>query len=351
MLSPALLVVFVTSSAPAEPTTAAFERSAREVLGTSATLRVERVADPLADSAALDRAGSADGVVELSWNSAAHTAMLHCYIASEQRWLDRAIRFSPADGAADRGRMLGFAVASMFLDAPRFAHARTDEPDSAEAPARQTPSSSPPVETVVTRPRGPSPLQPEAASGAEVTEASALTTKRSPPGAGPNMIEFAGLVATGFGYSSGTEMGALVALGVPLSGPLALRFQLTGRTGELPVAQANVRRVMAGVGLAYNGWSDTDRLVLRLRVDALGNWFQVSHLSSDDVARVDNHGWLVGGDAAATLGYRISAPLTCFASLGLEAMSGQTHVFTHGVERATLPAFRGIGELGFMTHF
>jgi hypothetical protein len=353
MLSPALLVVFVTSSARVDPTTVSFEQAAHEVLGPTAELRVEGVASPLSDGAALERAGLADGVVELSWNVARQTALLHCYIASEQRWVDRAIRFSPADREPDRGRMLGFAVASMFIDAPSFARARGGEQTLVEPPSGQAsagPTSVAAVESAVASPPAPSSRETAAASRAGLADT-------SPPepmagqSAGSDTLEFAGVAAAGLGASSGAEVGALAALGVPLSEPLSLRIQLAGRTGELAVAQANVRRVITGVGLAWNALPDAGRLALRLRVDALGSWFQLSHLSSDDVASVENHGWLFGGDAVATVGYKISALLTFSFGIGFEALSGETHVFTHGIERATLPAFRGLGELGFLTHF
>jgi hypothetical protein len=355
MLLPALLVIFVTSSAQDDPATVSFERAAHEVLGPSAELRVEAVASPLSDGAALERAGLADGVVELHWNGTQRTALLHCYVASEQRWVDRAIRFSPADSEPDRGRMLGFAVASMFMDAPSFSRARGNEP----VPVAQTsggasvePTSVAAVEPAVASRPAPSPRGAAAAPfNAGLGDTSASPELLATQGAGRNTLEFAGVATSGLSKSSGAEVGALAALGVPLSERLSLRIQLAGRTGELAVAQANVRRAIVGAGLAWNAWPDADRFAVRLRVDALGSWFEVSHLSSDDVARVQNHGWLFGGDTVVTIGYRISTLMTFSVGAGIEAMSGQTHVFTHGVERATLPALRGLGELGFLTHF
>ena len=70
MFVPALLAVFVLSPDPADPTTASLESASFDVLGPNTTLRVEAVTAPLADAAALDRAGAADGVVELNWDSA-----------------------------------------------------------------------------------------------------------------------------------------------------------------------------------------------------------------------------------------------------------------------------------------
>jgi hypothetical protein len=343
MLSPTLLVVFVTSSARVDPTTVSFERAAHEVLGRNVEVRVQAVVNPLSDGDALERAGLADGVVELDWDRERRTALLHCYITHERRWVDRAVRFAAADRDTDRGRMLGFAVASMFIDAPSISAAPGGEQASLE------PTSAAAVKSVVGSDPAPSPW--DASSGAEPADVAPSPARLAAEGAGRDTLEFAGVATSGLGASSGAEVGALAALGMPLSDALSLRFQLAGRTGELAAAQANVRRVITGVGVAWNVLPDAHRFALRLRLDALGSWFQVSHLSSDDVASVENHGWLFGGDGVVTMGYRISSLLTFSAGVGLEAMSGQAHVFTHGVERATLSAFRGLGELGFLTHF
>jgi hypothetical protein len=348
MLSPALLVVFVMSPARIEPTTIPLERAAREVLGPSAELQVEAVRDLLSDTAALERAGAADGVVELHWNGTRQTVELHCYVASEQRWVDRTIQFAPADRDPDRGRMLGFVLASMFVDAPSFARARA----LGQAPLERAPLEMPSPAPVPSQARLAEPAGKAAAEStvtpADSTHAPAARWQQE---GGPHSLEFAGVATSALGASDGAELGALAALGIPLLEPVSLRIQLAARQGEIPVAQANVRRVIAGVGLAWNALPESSHVELRLRADALGSWIGISHLSSDDVAAVGSHGWLFGGEAVATLGYRISTLLTFSLGVGVEAMLGQTHVFTHGVERATLPGIRGLGELGFVTHF
>jgi hypothetical protein len=225
MLSPALLVVFVMSGARVESTTLPFERAAYEVLGPSAELRVEEVASLPSDAVALERAGAADGVVELSWDAAQQTAVLHCYIASERRWVDRTIQFGAADRQPDRGRLLGFAVAAMFIDAPSFLNARAREQTSIEPAAASAPvSASAPV--IASR-------ADLAASGGQpragFEEAPAGPFPSRVQLGGERRVEFAGVVTNGFGTAGALELGALAALGVPLSDPLSVRIQLEGR--------------------------------------------------------------------------------------------------------------------------
>jgi hypothetical protein len=335
MFVPALLVVFVLSPDPAEPTTAAFESASFEVLGPSMALRVEALAAPLADASALERAGAADGVVELSWDALRQSVLLHCYIASEQRWIDRTIRFGGHDSDRERGRLLGFAVASMFMGAPKFASARV-----AQQAGDVTPSAASDVVSPSVRDRAVAP--PVAPRPAEPPQMARPSAQRA--------LEFAGVVASGSSDTSG-EVGALAAVRFRLSEPLWLRAQLSARVGEVPSAQSNLRRVLAGLGIAWSALPESNSVELGLRADALAGWLQIAHLSSDDVQRVHHHRWLLGGDAIATLGYRVSSVATLYAGLGMEAMLGRTFVYTHGVEVATERNLRGVAEVGFRTRF
>jgi hypothetical protein len=345
MVAPAVLVVFLISSQSMDRTAAPFEHAAREVLGASSALQVEASPEPLSDADALDRAGAADGIVELTWNADRRSAVLHCYVSGEKRWVDRVIHFDLADRDVERGRLLGFAVASMFVDAPVFAEARAHGAASDAVLARSAAPSMPaPAHARVT----PVTATPDTGSGLDESAAAQLVPWQ---GRATRSLEFVGVAVTGSGQSGAAEVGASAALGISLSEALWLRVQLGGRAGELPAAQANVRRVVAGVGLAWDVLSEASSLELRLRVDALGSWLQVSHLSNDDATSVKDQRWLAGADTVATLGYRFSTRVTFYTGAGLEALSGSTHVSTHGVERATLPGWRALAEAGFRTHF
>jgi hypothetical protein len=328
MFLPAILIVFVMSPDPAEPTTTFFQNAALEVLGPSAAIRVENLETALPDAAALERATGADGVVELRWDSARQSVLLHCYITSQARWVDRTIRFGGTDRDAERGRLLGFAVASMYLDAPSFARARHE----LDVPA------APPLVPVLEAPLAPARW--------EATAPAPLAVQPT----GGRSLEFSAVAVPGFAGAN-AELGAAVALRIVLSEPLWLRLELSGRTGEIPAAQASVHRLLAGLGIAWSLLPERSPVELGLRTDALGSWLEIAHLSSDDVERVHRQRWLLGADAMLSLGYRFSTLAAFYAGAGLEAMSGRTHVYTHGVEVATVPNLRGVAEAGFRTSF
>ncbi len=334
MLLHAALVVFIMSPDPMEPTTQSFREAALEVLGPSAALHIEAAADTLPDTDAIERAGAADGVVELRWSPARDRVLLHCYVKDQARWIDRTILFSHSDPDSERGRLLGFSVASMFTEAP----ARR------EAVAEAAPHA-PPEHALL--PAAASTREPDPSSE-PFDAASALPAAWSEVRG--RSLEFSGIAASGFSGAT-AELGASAAIRFVLSEPLWLRVSVAGRAGEIPAAQANVRRAVAGLGISLSLLPDASRWEIGLRADLLGAWLEVAHLSSDDTQRVRFHRWFAGGDALATLGYRFSSLATVYASAGVEAMLGRTHVYTHGEEVAVVPYLRGVAEAGFRTNF
>lgn len=334
MLLQAALVVFIMSPDPVEPTTESFRESALEVLGPSAAMRIEAVAATLPDTDAIERAGAADGVVELRWSPTRDRVLLHCYVKNQARWIDRTILFSQNDPDSERGRLLGFSVASMFTEAPGPREAPVEE--EPDAPTARAPEPTPPP-------------TPEPGLRSEFSDASSALPAAWSEVRGRS-LEFSGVAANGFSGAT-AELGASAAIRFVLSEPLWLRVSVAGRAGEIPAAQANVRRAVAGLGISWSLLPEASRWEIGLRADGLGAWMEVAHLSSDDVQRVRFHRWFGGGDALVTLGYRFSSLATFHASGGVEAMLGRTHVYTHDEEVAVVPYLRGVVEAGFRTNF
>jgi hypothetical protein len=341
MLSPAVLLVFVLSPDASEPTTPSFQAAAREVLGPHAAVRVEALTEALPDAAALERGGTAEGIIELIWSPARERVLVHCYIKSQHRWVDRTIHFASQDLERERGRLLGFAVASMFSDAPSFA----PEPAQREADRGGVESELPHPS-----PAAPAPNLVEDTRSAPSwgTPASSSASIQQPL---QRSLEFSAVAVPDVGGSLGPEFGASGALRSAIGESLWWRVELSGRLGEVPAAQANLRRVMAGLGIAWDALGAPSALHLGLRADLLGSWLQVAHLSSDDVERVHLQRWLLGSDAILTAGYGISSSAAIYAGLGIEAMFGRTYVYTHGTQVAVVPILRSRLELGFRSDF
>src|SRR6478609_10151175 len=131
-----------------------FEQTVQRVLGADTRVQTRLVTSDPPDDDAASKAG-VDGVVELSFSAKGQEARLHCYLAREKRWIDRQISFGSSRGSvrreiSERGRLLGFAVATMYAveasDTER-------EPAEVAAPTPPTPQGAvPPPEAMTIDP-------------------------------------------------------------------------------------------------------------------------------------------------------------------------------------------------------
>lgn len=337
-MSPVALVVLVIGQGSADPTATAFERTVRATLGSDSDLRVLRVPDDPADEESEARGADADGVIELGWSELDGKARIHCFVAREQRWVDREISFgtgpSPSDRELrERGRLLGFAVATMFTD---FISEPPAETAQADQPQAQPPS---PVER-------PTPtvglVGTVSASDSSAPSASVEAMARR--------LDFAGVMSTGLnGTAAG--VGAAASLRLWCWGPLWCRVALAGRGGNIPEAQASTRTIVGGLGLAWAALPRRERWELGLRLDVLVQHFAAAHLSEDDDVPDTRARWLPGADLVAEAGLRFAGSAGLFVGAGLEAALGKTEIYTHGRRVAVVPPLRGVGEVGFRVGF
>jgi len=101
---------------------------------------------------AIETSAHADAVVELGWADPRHRqANLRLHIASGGRWIERVIHFKPSDAQAERGRTLGFAVASMLPEAA----AEGGAPNSTSSPGSTATSAPAPPASATSNPPPP----------------------------------------------------------------------------------------------------------------------------------------------------------------------------------------------------
>lgn len=321
----ALLLVFVLTQAASQPETRAFTAAALEVLGEGAQVRMLTVPADVADSSVEAQAARAraDGAIELSWSGDGTQAFVHCYVTGEKRWVDRSISFGKDEDDLERGRLLGYAVASMFLGAASERVAET-APVEKIAPIEKT-----------------APREPIADDQAPDASSSSA--------AGWRAFDLAGVVSHGLGGEA-DAVGVTAAFRFMALGPVWARIGVAGRAGEIPTAQANMKTLQASVGATWS-FFDRGRFTSTLRGDLIGSWLEVGHLSADDPEVVREQRWLFGTDAVLSGGFRLSANASLFAGGGLEVMFGRTDIYTHGFRMATIPPLRLIAELGLESAF
>ncbi|HEX2875269.1 MAG TPA: hypothetical protein VHP33_28655 [Polyangiaceae bacterium] len=310
----AVVVVLIVSTAPADPAAAALELAAHELLGNSATIRVELTPRELSNNETLRRAGKADGVVELAWTDDRASALLHCYVAHDDRWVDRTITFGASDPAEERGRLLGFAIASMF---PWLA---TPQPAS---PAKPLESAVAPSKDVAGKSR---------ASGHAW------------------QLELTGSATTGIRGPADAVGGAL-GLRLSLSDTWSVRAGATARVGDIAIAQASTRSGTAALGLAWATSPFDASVELGWRVDVVGTWLEVARARAADAQTERRSRLLFGGAAMLEGGYRFSPWLGLYAGAGTEALLGETDLYAEGRFVTKLPLLRIVGELGLRARF
>lgn len=326
----AALVVVIVGSAPPQPVTTAFEAAARGVLGADAKLEIIGLEVAPSDDEAVARAQAVDGVVELIWTKDGAKTRLHCYVSREQRWVDREISFGANEvrstrDASERGRLLGYAVATMFAD------------ESALEPARETK-------------RPPPQAPPTPANQPEITRPAPASGELNQPTLARRALEFYGMASSGLGgIASG--LGAAAGIRGSLSGVLSARLFVAGRAGSITQAQTTTRDAYFGAGLAVAVPFRERQFELGLRSDLFVSYFDATHLSEDDVSPDRRSRWLPGTDIIAEGGFRFAESAGVFAGVGGEAVFGKTDLYTHGQRVAVVPALRAVGELGFRIGF
>jgi hypothetical protein len=310
----------------------AFRQTAQRVLGSDARVHTLLATSDPPDEEAVSKAPDADGVVELSFSAEGRVARLHCYLAREKRWFEREISFGDSRGSvqseiSERGRLLGFAVATMFAS------------DANEAIHEQEPPA----------------LSPAEAAAPTAARKAGLPRETPPPAAPPErsarrVAEFAAVMSTGLGGTA-SGLGASAGFRLGLSGPVWARLFVAGRSGNIPEAQASTRTALMGGGVAFAILPDSSSFELGARVDLFASYFDVSHLSEDDIAPDRRSRWLAGADIVAEGGWRITRDAGAFLGAGVEGTVGKTEVYTHHQRVAVVPPFRGTAELGFRTRF
>jgi len=311
----------------------AFRQAAQRVLGGDAQLQTQVVTGDPSDDAVVTSSHDTDGVVELSFSPQGQKASLHCYLAREKRWLDREISFGDRPGSAqseitERGRLLGFAVATMYAS------------DSNDATREQEPPSPPSVQAPT----------PEVAPSVATRRATLPESAAVPERRARYVAEFAAVMSTGLeGTASG--LGASAGFRMGLTGPLWARLFIAGRSGNVPAAQASTRTALMGGGVAFAFLPDSASFELGTRIDFFASYFDMSHLSEDDIAPDRRSRWQAGGDFVAEGGWRITRNAGAFLGAGIEATLGKTDIYTHQQRVAVVPPFRATAELGFRTRF
>jgi hypothetical protein len=325
-----VLVVFVNTADVRAPATIALERAAEEVLGADARVSVQGYGTPPSDAELAEKSAEADVVAELVWQDEAHRhALVHCYVTKLHRFVNRELTFEDQDELGERGRLIGFALASMAPERPPESEAKEQKSESAQTlpvPAPSVPAAR--VSEAAAPPEKPARRAPVAAIDATVLGAVGL--------GGP---------ATGLGVGLGARWFFLPRL--------ALRLGTGVRHGEIANAQADSEFSFgaAGFGFLFSNPESSSPFTLGGRADLLLISNSLRHRSSDDAIPVHQSRVMGGADLLLEGRWYFWRQAGLLLNGGGELAFGHTNVVVRGREVADIPALRLVAELGIVANF
>ena len=253
----------------------------------------------------------ARAIAELQWaddDTRTH-ARLHVRVATNE-WADDEIAFFPQDAASEKGRTLGYMLASMVQ---RLARSAPPTPPPPPPPAHEAGAEAPPP-----------------------------TPKREPAS---NVDVFAqGNGAIGGGA---TSVGGAVGLRWWPVARVGFRAAAGARAGRIEEADASTSTLFASVGPGYRVPIGTS-----LELGARTDFVILQHsVTRKRVAKTTHARWLSAMDAMVEASWSLGPHAGVIAAVGAELAFGTTSVDVGGVPVADIPQARAIGELGLRFRF
>jgi hypothetical protein len=399
------LVIVLAAGEAASPTASAMAQGARDAFaGVVAEVQESPTVPTDADALAVEGQSHPDAVAELIWHDADRRhATLRVHLRQSRRWIERSFVFGASDPTFERGRTLGFAVASILPElgarppgsstapttttaagtstssraapaSPATASAVTpatatasctpdagtacppapppgpDAPSSPPAPSAATPSS--PAAPIAFGPASSrnrstadreTDLAPEATGGAPFRE----------PHLAVDLLAVGATAIAGGANSVANSAGGAGAVEWFVHPRLSLRLGGAVRAGALDVAEAHVTNLLASAGAVVVIVRPTRSLpfAAAVRADYLLEHESATHFDSDDPSPVTRGRWVSGMDAFADVSLLLSSQIAAVMGFGVEDVWAPTYVYVRDAEVATLPRLRGLVEAGFQLRF
>jgi hypothetical protein len=313
----ALLAIVVAAGEAGSPATEAMMFAAREALGSGAVVRLFETAAPTdAEALRIEQTQLARAVVQLAWRDASRvSARLRLHAVRTDRWIDRDITFMADDSVSERGRTLGFAIASMLPEAdPR------------------------------------------------VVVAAAAGIERAPPEAEPPLgrraVGFVAIGGAGLGGQA-SGLGGAAEAELFVADALSLHVEAGARLGTISQLKADELTSYLGGGAAWWPLAPTTvhNLGLGLRGDLLLLYHAVSHTSaSGGGSTVEWKGQPLPGAHLKIQGtWRLGRSVELILAAGAEIAFGTIIVSVvpqaPNAGPATIPVLRAVAESGIRFRF
>jgi hypothetical protein len=336
---PSILLIVIAAGEASDPTMRTVAATAQEALGTHARVLVRESAGAPSDADALaaEQSEGADVTVELSWTAARHQrALLRMHVVRTGRWIERVIGFASSDVDSERGRTLGYAIASIAPESSGGGAVET----AASAPTAAAPIQGPPAsrETAVGSTTA-------STGGAERQSAAPWTEARFALDLVASAADDIGGDAEEVGGSAALEWLPRRWLSVRLGGGL--------RGGPLDRVQATTLTAwaLAGAGVRVVPWRARIPAAFSLRADFLFVYEMLAHFANGSPTPDDRSRALPGADLMADASWGLTPDVELILGGGIEDVFGSTAVTVIHGATATLSPWRGALEAGLRLRF
>jgi hypothetical protein len=303
--TPPIVIIALAANELSSPRTAAILKSAQDVLGQDVAVRVE-VFEGGSNLPNRPNEHPTSAYAWLGWDSRdPRVAHLRCYVPEDHRWVSRDVSFAEQDPETERGRTLGFVIASIFVEARE-----------------------PQAQPVLYVPQHPQ--------------------KQEQPEERRFLIEAAASVAA---PGDATSLGAWIAAERSLTRAFWLGLAGEGRIGTVAPAQASTRFLSLGAVSTVRLFPRNERGWWGLRTLLGAEHVAFMHLSEDDPSAVTQSAWVPKLELLAHGNLDLGSSSMLFLDLGANYRFGSTDVYVHQLLKAHIPAFVGVGRLGVAARF
>ncbi len=332
-MSEPLVLVILLGTSP-DPTTDGMMAAARRALGPDAIVLADT--SPVAtdeEALAIGARVRARAVARVGWaGDSQSTARLHVHVAPADEWADDELRFVANDAPSEKGRTVGYALATMVQ---RIERERAEERERELTPTKGASGAEPTLGAAA-------PADPSArdeAQGAPSQRASSADFERRFD------VMALGTGALGGGATSAGGAGAIRWWPVSRVG---FRAAMGARAGALTEVDASTMTLFAAAGPGYRvpiGRS----LELGARTDFV--FLQHSVTRRHPIATTTHARWLAAVDLVVEASLSFGPHAALVAGLGAEVAFGTTAVSVGGVPAADIPPARAIAEAGARFRF
>ncbi len=308
MSTPTVLVILIAASELSSPATTGLLYATRETLGSSTILRIETFSAtteaPLPTQPDINLA-----YVSVTWQGARHErARILGRQPGAKEEAERILIFGPADPEEERGRSVGFVIASLFAGFNNSSATMRAQPPEPPRPVRL-----------------------------------ALT---------PTEHRFAFSLAAVGAYPQGaSSFGAYFDATREVSRIFNIGLYFDARFGAIQSAQASTRWLSLGAVGGLHVLSLSSRVRLSSVIHVGARQLSVTHLSEDDIAPDEKTAYLALGSLALRVSMDLAQSAAIYADAGAEAQSGRARVNVHGGTAATIPMVFGTVGIGVTARF